>query len=543
MKMSSSNNNKHNKKPSNNKNNNNSNHNKKKNVGNITTTSTANNNKHEPKHTQDNNNNNTDDELQDDNNNEFTVAVDNQLLVDNTDELLFTIPTRETTRAVTRSGAENKLTSRFLRDSDEAVQKRKLDATRPLHKPLRSMKGHIYAHMAFPTRPDWSDVTSPEQLEQREQEYFEKWLDETYAHHQIIEDVSPFEHNLEVWRQLWRVLEKSDAILLLADVRNPLLHIPLAFHEYVTKKLGLPMIIVLTKCDLVSEEFASSWQKFLTQVLSTSSTTKTKILLNSGKCIFTHGQGGYSSRRKALHGRATKANIAEVTERAKYILNAAVDLCNEHRNTTTTTTTTTEQLPPPKIGIIGQPNTGKSSLVNALLGKHAVSVSRTCGHTKHWQTLNVKDDQDNHIIATLIDSPGLIFPTRVVRFGMKDLDDNDVLSPRALYECFGLYPISQIREVFSAVRFIGERIDLPRFYNLTLDVDDYGEEWTPYAICGVLADKRGYTLQRGGGAPDMHRAGLEIIYDVTDGISLLAFPPPTMEEWKQQLEVVLVGDR
>jgi len=36
--------------------------------------------------------------------------------------------------------------------------------------------------------------------------------------------VTPFEKNLEVWRQLWRVLERSDIIVQVVDARNPLLY-------------------------------------------------------------------------------------------------------------------------------------------------------------------------------------------------------------------------------------------------------------------------------------------------------------------------------
>ena len=35
--------------------------------------------------------------------------------------------------------------------------------------------------------------------------------------------VAPFEKNLEVWRQLWRVIEKSDCLVQIVDSRNPLL--------------------------------------------------------------------------------------------------------------------------------------------------------------------------------------------------------------------------------------------------------------------------------------------------------------------------------
>jgi ribosome biogenesis GTPase A len=43
------------------------------------------------------------------------------------------------------------------------------------------------------------------------------------------------------------------------------------------------------------------------------------------------------------------------------------------------------------IGFIGHPNAGKSSLVNALLGKQATGVSHTPGKTKYLQTLTLAD--------------------------------------------------------------------------------------------------------------------------------------------------------
>ena len=36
----------------------------------------------------------------------------------------------------------------------------------------------------------------------------------------------------QVWRQLWRVVERSDVVCLVADVRNPLLHVPAALYDY-----------------------------------------------------------------------------------------------------------------------------------------------------------------------------------------------------------------------------------------------------------------------------------------------------------------------
>ena len=35
--------------------------------------------------------------------------------------------------------------------------------------------------------------------------------------------LTPFERNLELWRQLWRVLERSQVLVQILDARNPLL--------------------------------------------------------------------------------------------------------------------------------------------------------------------------------------------------------------------------------------------------------------------------------------------------------------------------------
>ena len=41
-----------------------------------------------------------------------------------------------------------------------------------------------------------------------------------------------------------------------------------------------------------------------------------------------------------------------------------------------------------KIGLVGYPNVGKSSTINALLANKKVSVSATPGKTKHFQVCN-----------------------------------------------------------------------------------------------------------------------------------------------------------
>ena len=101
-------------------------------------------------------------------------------------------------------------------------------------------------------------------------------------------------------------------------------------------------------------------------------------------------------------------------------------------------------------------------------------------------------------------------------------------SPRAIYECCGLFPIAQVREAYSAVRLLHLGVDLMRIYNLRpQDLDDDGDEPpSPMGFCMALAQRKGYRIARGKGALDPHRAGLEVLKDCVDGACCLAFSPP-----------------
>ena len=58
-------------------------------------------------------------------------------------------------------------------------------------------------------RPKWNESTTPAELDAAERESFLSWRRQL-AEIQEIEDlvITPFEKNLEFWRQLWRVVER-----------------------------------------------------------------------------------------------------------------------------------------------------------------------------------------------------------------------------------------------------------------------------------------------------------------------------------------------
>ena len=149
---------------------------------------------------------------------------------------------------VSKKGVVNHLSTRFVRDDDASVGARKSYGGEPfaarLGVPLVCTPAA--ESLGLPRRPETMGTSATAQ-EEAEDAAFEAWL--AGVHGRASSDsLSPFEHNLEVWRQLWRVLERSDVVCLVADVRNPLLHVPAALYTHIAS-LHPPrrIVIVLSK--------------------------------------------------------------------------------------------------------------------------------------------------------------------------------------------------------------------------------------------------------------------------------------------------------
>ncbi|NXY85321.1 GNL1 protein, partial [Alcedo cyanopectus] len=153
-------------------------------------------------------------------------------------------------------------------------------------------------------------------------------------------------------------------------------------------------------------------------------------------------------------------------------------------------------LPPPA----GLPNAGKSSVLNALLGRGAVSVSRAPGRTRYFQT---------HFLTPrvrLCDCPGLVFPSR---------------APPALQVLAGVYPISQLRDPFSAISYLAARLPLGDL----LQLPPPGPRCTAWDLCEAWAEKRGYRTARAARS-DAFRAANGILRMAAEGTIRLCLRPP-----------------
>ena len=103
-----------------------------------------------------------------------------------------------------------------VREADWEIEKRVVASQQPLatlpHS-WRFLGEEFYpSNVDMPKRPAWDRSMKKKLVEAREQAYFEDWLGQVYKRHQIA-DLNYFEHNLAVWRQLWRVVEQSTVLV------------------------------------------------------------------------------------------------------------------------------------------------------------------------------------------------------------------------------------------------------------------------------------------------------------------------------------------
>jgi len=266
------------------------------------------------------------------------------------------------------------------------------------------------------------------------------------------------------WDVIKRIIQESDLVLEILDARL----VELSRNEQVEeiiKEVGRPMIFVINKSDLVSKESLKKQVEKLKDkgevvFISSKSRSTTRILLYAIKKNFKK----YGKREIIPRGR--------FDPKPKY-REAHGDIV---------------------VGVLGYPNVGKSSVINALAHKKKVKVSKKSGttHGIHW----IRASSD----IKLIDSPGVI-PLKSddeVRYGLIGAKDSEALkNPELVAHSIIKLFLKQNKKSFES------------HYKIEIKGED------PYEIVEQLAEKKGHLVK--GGKIDENRTCSMIVRDWQQG--------------------------
>ncbi|KDN53307.1 P-loop containing nucleoside triphosphate hydrolase protein [Tilletiaria anomala UBC 951] len=429
----------------------------------------------------------------------------------------FTAERRNVTVISAQAGLQNKHNPYLLTGEEEEEVRKK-------HKQNRQK-------LRVPRRPKWSSESTKDQLDRTEKDSFLEWRRSLAQLQEGMGFVlTPFERNLEVWRQLWRVIERSDLLVQIVDARNPLRFRCEDLERYV---LEMDDEAKMQGEEDVAPEFPTATRKRRNLLLINKAD-----LLNEGQrrawATYFDAQGityaFFSAANAAAIQEANEAASTEVDSVANDLSGASLGESGASTDSSRILTVCELEalfercapLPDQRasaighaeqgkliVGLVGYPNVGKSSTINALIGAKKVSVSSTPGKTKHFQTLHLSPT------TVLCDCPGLVFPQFATTAAELVVD--------------GVLPIDQLREYTGPAQLVAQRIpkDIAEaIYGIKIRTGELiaDEQYTGLELLTAYAIARGFARQ-GQGNPDESRAARYVLKDYVNARLLYANPP------------------
>ncbi|KAM9696916.1 large subunit GTPase 1 homolog [Dama dama] len=433
--------------------------------------------------------------------------------------------------------------------------------------------------LCIPRRPKWDQKTSPEELKQAEKDNFLEWRRQLVR---LEEDqnliLTPFERNLDFWRQLWRVIERSDIVVQIVDARNPLLFRCEDLECYV-KSIddNKENVILVNKADLLTVEQRSAWAEFfekenvkvifwsaLAEAIQLMANSKEEVNRDTGEAITAEFENSSCDEAEILHEEAEHLSLGAVAsseEESEYEdcqeeedwqtcledgSSPDEEACGQDcKEAHTLDSEAQERKTPQKrqihnfshlvskqelLEVFKQLHSGKKmkdgQLTVGLVGYPNVGKSSTINTILGNKKVSVsatpghtKHFQTLYVEPglCLCDCPGLVMPSFV--------------STKAEMICSGILPIDQMRDHVPPVSLVCQNIPrhvLEATYGIDIikprEDEDPQRPPTSEELLTAYGCMRGFMTAHG--QPDQPRSARYILKDYVNGKLLYCHPPP-----------------
>lgn len=231
-------------------------------------------------------------------------------------------------------------------------------------------------------------------------------------------------------RELRKVIDAADVVLQVLDARDPVSsRIHPAIEDMIRSRSDKKMVLLLNKIDLVPKAAVQGWLTHLRRSVPALAVRADKIVQrktakkNSGDND-DDDDAMSMAMSTATKGSSGSLDVLGMEGLLQLLKNyARVDSTSSGKKKKTTIV----------VGVVGYPNVGKSSIINALKRTRAVGVSPRPGFTTSMQEVVLDKD------VRLIDSPGVVFDDEAACLGncvsTETLDDPIPAVEKLLQRC------------------------------------------------------------------------------------------------------------